>query len=545
MILVTQQNTNLGGPTFDNNYFNDKYITLEEPRVKLFSGKFDSHNSNGFSGSTYVMPDYYGTFNACFQGQGTGCAGNKTMNIEASKMKGLWVPPNKYVYLYPKYTGDIQSIVDSQLSKDYNNKPIEYQIEWEEGEESKYKTFCPNANQGEVPVNFTNVKFQCINDERFNDITNNKYVKNKLGYGAAAWVWPYNNLREFFDDPCYGMKKKIIMKYNCGSNGNILPPSDKLGGNYLPGYYTSLDASSDPLLNNLLSSNNYIPNKKYPNHDDEKTIVIRPLFDNNGEIKPWKDHLVDCCSGKINNRTLCGSFMPTNTDGSNKCSFLVDEKIKSDNKLVRKYATIDDIKDISEDGKTPAGKFSWLCKKNPAVCDNIKKEFCANPENANSPWCDCINAPTRQEYISLKNRLNQANLSTYINKCMMASCRTDENDLSKNFILSSELGKDCPTPEAIQQTIVSGSQNVLTNVAQGISITKTPIPSNQQTGQQTNQTGQQTNQTTQTTQTTQTNQTKTLLYFIFGFILLLIAIVVISVFIMNRKKKLNEKKIIK
>jgi cobalamin biosynthesis Mg chelatase CobN len=165
---------------------------------------------------------------------------------------------------------------------------------------------------------------------------------------------------------------------------------------------------------------------------------------------------------------------------------------------------------------------------------------------------------------------------------MMASCRTDENDLSKNFILSSELGKDCPTPEAIQQTIVSGSQNVLTNVAQGISITKTPIPTNQQTGQQTNQTGQQTNQTGQQTNQTgqqtnqtgqqtnqigqqtnqtgqqtnqtgqqtnqtgqQTNQTKTLLYFIFGFILLLIAIVVISLFIMNRKKKLNEKKIIK
>jgi len=524
--LNSNTNNNLGGETFNNNYFNDKYITLEEPRVKLFTGKFDSHNSNGFSGQTYDMPDYYGTYNACFKTFGNDCVGSKTMNNDITKMQGLWVPPNKYVYLYDKYEGDLGSIADANLSKDNNGAPINYQIEWEEGEEQKYKKFCPNVDSGETPVKIFNAKFQCIDDSRNLDITNHKYVKNKLGISAAAWVWPYNNLREFFDDPCYGVKKKVVLNYNCGYGGNWLPAVNP-NGNYTPGYYSSLEDVSDPSLNSLLSKDNYNPSLKYPNNNNNfKSIVIRPINADNGNPKQWRDHLAKCCSGEINNKTLCGSFMPNHKEGAKSCSFLLDEKINNE----RKYLTIDDIKDISDDGKTPIGKYSWICKNNPAVCDNIKNEFCA--KNPTSSWCKCINASDQPEFKNLANRLNQANMSNYIDKCMIESCRTDDSDLTKNFIPSNQLGKDCPNPETIQQTIVSGSGNVLSNLAQSVNNIRTPTMGTTTNNQHNNQ------QTTQQPITVDIDNKKMYLYMgiVFVFILLIIIIISISNLLNNKKK---------
>jgi hypothetical protein len=561
---TTSSNTSTtSSNTYDSNYFNDKYITLEEPRVRLFNGNYDSHNSAGFDGDNYEIPTYYGTYNTCFQSNGNDCIGSQTISEDLTKsLTGMWVPPNKYVYLYSKYSGDLGSIKDANIIKDNNGNPVEYTKEWLENEAKSYKLFCDNPNS-ETPVKIINAKYQCINDNRNTDVTNNKHVINKLGLGAANWNWPYNNLNDYFGDPCDGVAKKLTMKYNCGTGGNWLPPN-KPNGIYTPGFYNSLEASSDPTINSLLPVDDYNTNinKFPPNTNINKSIIIRPIDAKNGIPPKWKDHLADCCSGKINNKTLCGTFMPNHEKGSKSCSFLFDEKTTSpDGKINRTYLNIDDIKDITDDGNKPAGKYNWICKKDPTLCDNIKKEFCSQTINANSPWCDCINASTRSEYIDLKKRLNLANLPAYINKCMMASCRTDDNDLSKNFILSNELGKECPTPEQIQQVIVSGSNNVLENVGQIIDKddekkypTTNPInPTNPPTTNPTNPpttnptkppTTNPTNSTNNTsTNTVSTTFDTTTIYIISGVFIFLLLIIFIIVITMQLRKKSIKKKI--
>jgi len=478
---ITSANTGGGdlSKSYDSNYFNDKYITLEEPRVKLFTGIFNKNNEAGFNGLTYDMPKYYGTFNTCYKTFGNECVGSTPINNITNIISGLWVPPNKYVYLYNKYEGDLETIKDADISKNWDGNPIEYTTKWNEGNDAGvYKKFCPNADNGEVPVKITSAKYICNDGSgKMKDVTNNKWIKNKLGLGSAAWTWPYgSDLNKYFEgDPCNNVKKTIEMKYNCGYNGIWLPPKQP-DGIYPPGFYESLSSSSDPSITLPADENQYNNNinKMASYNSNDKSIMIRPMKLDNGKPKKWKDHLYDCCVGNIKNRTLCGSFSPQHPKGADSCSFLLNEKNEDVNgKLVRTYCNIDDIKDISSDGKTPPGKCNWICKSNPKVCDEIKKEYCVN--NPNSSWCDCINAYSRKEYTDLKFRLNEANLPVYINKCMINSCRVDDNDLSKNFILSSELNKDCPTPEAIQQTIVSGNQNVLSDMSQSVSINKPVI----------------------------------------------------------------------
>jgi hypothetical protein len=553
-------NTNGGSlsTSYDSTYFNDKYITLEEPRVKLFTGKFNKNNEAGFEGVTYNMPNYYGAFNACYQTFGNDCTGSTPINNISNIISGLWVPPNKYVYLYNKYQGDLGAIKDANISKDLYGNPLEYSTKWIEGDDAKtYKKFCPNADKGEVPIKITNAKYICNDGSgRSKDVTNNRWIKNKLGLGSAAWVWPYgNDLNNYFDeDPCNNVVKSIEMKYNCGYNG-IWNPPQKPEGVYPPGFYETLSSTSDPsiLLPNDEDQYNTNINKMSSTNLDEKTIIVRPMNMANGEPKKWKDHLYDCCVGNIKNRTLCGSYRQADPKGVNNCSFLLNEKNKNqDGNLLRTYCNIDDIKDISNDGKKPPGKCNWICKSNPALCDEIKKEYCIN--NPNSSWCDCINAETRQEYKDLKFRLNQANLPVYINKCMINSCRNGDNDLSKNFILSSELNMECPTPEAIQQTIVSGSGNVLSNIDQTVSISKPVIQ--QGTGSPTisNPTttlpitspptvtqpviGQNTNNQ-ETTTINLTSENKSMIYILLFFIIL-VFLSIILYFALKKKDEENE-----
>ena len=480
MTSTTSTSGSSSSTSYDSTYFNDKYITLEEPRVKLFTGVFNKNNEAGFNDVTYNIPTYYGTFNTCYKTFSNNCVGNIPIDNITKVISGIWVPPNKYVYLYNKYEGDLGSIKDAKISKDIYGNPLEYTTTWSEGNDGPkiYKKFCPNANKGEVPIKITSAKYICNDGSgRMKDVTDNKWIKNKLGLGSAAWTWPYgDDLNRYFDgDPCNNVVKTLEMKYNCGYNGIWLPPKIPEGV-YPPGFYETLSSTSDPsiLLPNDEDHYNTNINKMSSTNLDEKTIIVRPMNTDNGEPKKWKDHLYDCCVGNIKNRTLCGSFSQQHPKGSESCNFLLNEKNEDSNgKLVRKYCNVDDIKDISNNGKTPPGKCNWICKTNPSLCDEIKKEYCAT--NPNSTWCDCINADTRKEYNDLKFRLNQANLPVYINKCMINSCRASDNDLSKNFILSSELNMECPTPEAIQQTIVSGNQNVLNNVDQSLSITKPTI----------------------------------------------------------------------
>lgn len=156
------------------------------------------------------------------------------------------------------------------------------------------------------------------------------------------------------------------------------------------------------------------------------------------QLWPWPEHMNKCCFGETVNgvsfrdRELCGTL--TNTDVSGKtmpdtCGEVAINACGSGarkgelcDQEMQKLCSADDIKSVGQGNGNNKNKMcnSW-CAKNPGACDKIKTDFCkANP---NSPFCDCINANSRSEYISYARKY--PNALDYSKVCTSQRCAAD------------------------------------------------------------------------------------------------------------------------
>jgi hypothetical protein len=394
----------------------EKWITWNEPNAKFFCNTNEYEVGIGQYGCGYA---------GCKQGARDDC------------VNSIWIPPNKYAYVYTNY----QKIGGSQVGNIYNKVG-----------DGSFTLLEDNTINSEFCKNNGSVVVTSADYSRADGVGGPNSVLSRAKntwegctgtdcakFGGSA------DMNGRFGDKFPGHTKKLTVTYDCIDKPSVIsayPPDTIMG----PGYYkhTNIKGKYDDM----------VP-KNIPYYDrlgkgiDEGVMDTHVIIQN----RPWKDHIRDCCFNGLDYE-LCGKFAQKKEDGSPNrdqgasCSSFLSE------------CTISDIK-TQPDGKP--GKCQFICQQDPKSCDAMKRNYCK--DNPDSTWCDCINAEDRQEYQDKKASADYYKVSVPSKVCLMGRC-TSGQDLEDIFI-TSDLFKDvensnqCPAPSVYQKIDVSGSKNVL------------------------------------------------------------------------------------
>lgn len=238
----------------------------------------------------------------------------------------------------------------------------------------------------------------------------------------GAWI-PPNQAGRFWKD-----------WYFAGSNGA-----------YGPGFHKYLDSRYNPTYNDVAK-------KLYPGvrlgHAPGNNEMDNWEFK---RARPWKEHLHDCCNGKINDPELCGEFnigSKTRWDeehcGAGQLNFFAD-------------CSVDDIMN-----KNPNKMCNELCKREPHRCEWLKKKHCA--ENPKDDRCACLLREQDSSFMEKKAMLHKHGL-VIPDMCYNVACSTSidlENALLTQNDIENQKRINCAdTKYDIKITDISGDSNVV------------------------------------------------------------------------------------
>lgn len=124
------------------------------------------------------------------------------------------------------------------------------------------------------------------------------------------------------------------------------------------------------------------------------------------------------------------------------------------------------------------GYCSNWCDNNRVLCDSIKNTFCAS--HPSDSFCDCINSPSRPEYIDYVTKLKPEYQNLPFG-CNSKACNQRKPGVDV-FKTEATMPKDCPSFSIIDQSvkvsgvgnIVDAKQQVVKNVDTGVSSGGTP-----------------------------------------------------------------------
>lgn len=183
-------------------------------------------------------------------------------------------------------------------------------------------------------------------------------------------------------------------------------------------------------------------------------------------IKPWKQHLQECCTGNVDDQRKCGGY----AKGMGVC----DAQFAA--------CSADDIKTYAMPNLQQQ-YCSAKIKANPQLSDSIKVQYCnANPT---SPWCSCLTLEKDPEFQAWARAFGQkfpqlsVNKMAYVDKFGRNPCRSDTTDLSDIFLTQQIMAdrNNLPNAVSIQDLTITGNNNVVNNEMDGgIGNTK-PTPS--------------------------------------------------------------------
>jgi len=220
-------------------------------------------------------------------------------------------------------------------------------------------------------------------------------------------------------------------------------------GTYGPGLHPYLDERGNPSFDHIAA-------KVYPGIRIRGSPGVNEMDSwQFKRYKPWRDHLYDCCSGKINDKQLCGNFN-TGSDKQWDTDHCASGKLD--------FLSTCSADDIMDSGKPICNK---LCKLEPKRCEWIKKKHCAL--NPNDERCACMLRAADSEFQAKKQMLLKHGYNLP-DMCTNEVCSVS-NDLSNAFLTNDDIltqsKLNCAdTKYDIKITDISGDSNIV-NVVQG------------------------------------------------------------------------------
>jgi hypothetical protein len=404
-----------------------KLITENEPVMTMWKGDY----ANPTSSTKYEHGIYNCGFGPCKTAGST----------DSNQFNGMWVPPNQYVYLWDDYQNKGPYPLNPKNERHGSQSWYEKNPATGNNDTGDWKPLCQTS--GEVMTKLYGALYKDVDGAcSATDLMGTDKMKYMIGQGAAQFPDP----NDMFGDPCPGREKKIEMEYDCGV-ADEFSSYDRPNGVYNPGFYNSLSDSSIGSYKGVQIPEGVNKSDRAKNVD---TILVR-------RIKPWKDHLRDCCFGEVTDYDKCGIYGRKNKDGRSNT-----DQGNACKDLFINECSADDIKIAN--GDVPEGKCAYICQSNPRYCDNIKNNYCKT--NPTSPWCDCINAASRTEFQEREAVLKRKGIRTPYRVCMSGRCVAGE-DLTNIFLTSDDINYrlkemgQCPPPSVYQEVNVQGTGNTV------------------------------------------------------------------------------------
>lgn len=262
----------------------DDPITWEDPAVRLWTS----------SGKNYIAkPGMYNCPRPNCQ--------NTTFPINS--VAGMWVPPNKYVWAYTGYaSSDTNSITDDVFSH-----AVDIISEYPKSvviPELSYNVPVQVCQADEQILRINKAVYRsAVDSSKVIDVAKNRNILKFVGDNKIVFQKPLNDL---LGDPHFGNAKVLELDLSCGKAGAFVIYGVQPQGVYGPGQYDTLATAGeyDQLVPDVHANRG---GRIRPNDID--TLTVR-------EIRPWRDHLKDCCLGSISDPKLCGVIKP----GYSKCA---------------------------------------------------------------------------------------------------------------------------------------------------------------------------------------------------------------------------------
>lgn len=236
---------------------------------------------------------------------------NNSMPFPSNSIDGLWVPPNKYVWAYVGKPGLAQR-ARPEKGLDVKNAEVVSKT-LSESDADRKVDLC---STGKVVTQINKAIFKAKSGGSCSaDITKNDAWKKVINTNNYINGEPFYYT---FGDPCYGTEKEINLEYTCGNPTAFVIDGVQPEGVYGPGFYDTTQARGE--YDQLVPDTHKNPGGRIGINDIDH-LTVR-------EIRPWSDHIKDCCLGAITDPKLCGKF---NT-GNEQCSAYLTQCSDNDKK---------------------------------------------------------------------------------------------------------------------------------------------------------------------------------------------------------------------